>query len=200
MNDRPAALHRELTRKAVHLLAAAAPLAYAAGAPRSILLSILGGGAAIAIAVEGGRRASKRVQRALDQTVGHLFRPHEHASITGATWLILGMLAATAVLPKPLAIATMWAAAVGDPAAALVGRSLGRIRAHEQGKSLEGSLACLATTALGAMLLAGLRPSWALSAGVAAALAEWPRAPFDDNLRIAVAVGTTLSVLRMFVA
>jgi dolichol kinase len=110
------------------------------------------------------------------------------------------MLAATAVLPKPLAVATMWAAAAGDPAAALVGRFVGRIRLHEQGKSLEGSLACLATTALGAMLLVGLRPSWALSAGIAAALAEWPRAPFDDNLRITVGVGTTLSVLRMFVA
>lgn len=200
MNDRPAALRRELTRKAIHLLAAAAPLAYAAGAPRSLLLSILGGGAAIAIAVEGGRRASERVQRTLDRAVGHLFRPHEHASITGATWLILGMLAATAVLPTPLAVATMWAAAVGDPVAALVGRSVGRIRVHEQGKSLEGSLACLATTAMGAMLLAGLRPSWALSAGIAAALTEWPRTPFDDNLRITVGVGATLTVLRMFVA
>ena len=50
------------------------------------------------------------------------------------------------------------------------------------------------------MLLAGLRPSWALFAGITAALAEWPRAPFDDNLRIIVGVGTTLSVLRMFVA
>jgi dolichol kinase len=200
VSGRPAALRRELTRKTIHLLAAAAPLAYAGGAPRSLLLSILGGGAVIAIAVEGGRRASERVQRTLDKAVGHLFRPHEHASITGATWLILGMLAATAILPKPLAIATMWAAAVGDPAAGLVGRTVGRIRVHKQGKSLEGSLACLATTALGAMLLAGLRPSWALFAGITAALAEWPRAPFDDNLRIIVGVGTTLSVLRMFVA
>jgi dolichol kinase len=35
---------------------------------------------------------------------------------------MLGMLAAAVVLPKSLAIATMWAAAAGDPATALVGR------------------------------------------------------------------------------
>jgi dolichol kinase len=138
------------------------------------------------------------VQRVLDRVAGNLFRPHEHAGVTGATWLILALLVAIAVLPRPEAIATMWAAAVADPVAALVGRSMGRIRLHPDGKSLEGSLACLATTALGASLIAGLPAIVALLAGLAAAIAEWPRRPLDDNIRITAVTGATLVALRMF--
>ena len=192
------ALHRELARKALHLLSAGAPVAYAAHAPRVILTWILAAAAAIAVTVEVTRRRMPPVQRALDRLAGSLFRPHEHAGVTGATWLILALLLAIAVLPRPEAIATMWAAAVGDPAATLVGRTVGRTRLHPDGKSLEGSLACLATTALGAWLVAGLPASAALLAGLAAALAEWPRGPLDDNIRITVAAGMTLSALRMF--
>lgn len=192
------ALHRELARKALHLLSAGAPVAYAAQAPRVILTWILAAAAAIAVTVEVTRRRMPPVQRALDRLAGSLFRPHEHAGVTGATWLILALLLAIAVLPRPEAIATMWAAAVGDPAATLVGRTAGRTRLHPDGKSLEGSLACLATTVLGAWLVAGLPASAALLAGLAAALAEWPRGPLDDNIRITVAAGMTLSALRMF--
>jgi dolichol kinase len=192
------ALHRELARKALHLLSASAPVAYAAQAPRVILTWILAAAAVVAIAVEVTRRRMPTVQRVLDRVAGNLFRPHEHAGVTGATWLILALLVAIAVLPRPEAIATMWAAAVGDPVAALVGRSMGRIRLHPDGKSLEGSLACLATTALGAWLIAGLPAIVALLAGLAAAIAEWPRRPLDDNIRITAVTGATLVALRMF--
>lgn len=196
----PLALRRELTRKAIHLLGAAAPIAYTVGFSRAALLWILGVGSVIAAAVEIGRGVSDRLQRTLDRSVGHLFRPHEHASITGATWLIVGMLAAVAMLPRPLAIATMWAATVGDPAATLAGRTLGRVRLHPDGKSVEGSLTCLATTAVGASLLADLPLLWSIAAGLAAAVGEWPRGPLDDNVRITVSVGVVLIALRMFAA
>lgn len=192
------ALRRELARKALHLLSAGAPVAYAAQAPRAILTWILAAAAAAAIILEVARRRIPPVQRALDRLAGTLFRPHEHAGVTGATWLILALLLAIALLPRPEAIATMWAAAVGDPAATLVGRTIGRVRLRPDGKSLEGSLACLATTALGAWLVAGLAAPAALLAGSAAALAEWPRGPLDDNIRITVAAGITLAALRMF--
>lgn len=200
MTAPPLALHRELSRKAIHLLSAAAPLAYAGGLQRTTLTIGLGAAALIAIAVEVARRTSTAMQRRLDRAVGELFRAHEHASVTGATWLVLALLGATLLLPQPLAIATMWAVAVGDPAAALVGRTVGRTRFHQEGKSLEGALACLAITFIGGVLVARLPVSWAAAAGLVAALAEWPLRPFDDNVRIAVAVGTTLTLLRMFVA
>ncbi|HUF29164.1 MAG TPA: hypothetical protein VMM77_00775 [Gemmatimonadaceae bacterium] len=190
--------NHELARKAIHLLAASVPIAYAAEVSREALTWVLAAAVVIAVSVEVARRRLPAVQRMLDRTVGGLFRPHEHAGVTGATWLILALLVAIAVLPRPAAIATMWAAAVGDPAAALVGRSMGRMRMHPSGKSLEGLLACLATTALGAWLVAGLPAIVALLAGTAAAIGEWPRSTLDDNIRITVAVGATLIALRMF--
>jgi hypothetical protein len=99
VTTQPLALQRDLTRKAIHLLGTTAPIVYATGMSRSVLLSILGCGAAMAIAVEIGRRMNDAVQRVLDR----------------------------------------------------------------------------ATTALCAWVLADLPASWALSAGVAAAVAEWPR-------------------------
>lgn len=200
MSTAPPGVRQELARKAIHLTAVAAPIAYAAGIERTTLLVSLGTLGVIAVIVEVGRRASTRMQRGLETLVGGLFRAHEHASITGATWLITGMFAAAAVLPQPIAIATMWAVAAGDPAAALVGRTLGRIRYPANGKSLEGSLACLATTAAGAVFVAQFPILHALSAGMVAALVEWPRWTVDDNLRITLAVGSALVLLRMFAA
>lgn len=200
MTTPPLALHRELTRKAIHLLSAAAPLSYAGGLSRGVLLPMLGSLAALAIAVEIARRTQPAAQRVLDRFVGSLFRSHEHASITGATWLMIALFAAVVVLPRDIAIATMWAAAVGDPAAAIVGRSVGRMRRSPGGKSIEGALACLAMTFAGAALVAGLPLGWSAAAGLAAATAEWPRGPLDDNVRVAVAVAGVLALLRMFAA
>ena len=193
-------MRRELARKAIHLLSATVPVAYAAGASRATMLWTLGAATLGAILIEIVRRVHAPAQYALDRTVGPLFRAHEHASVTGATWLAVSLLLAAAALPRDFAIATMWAVAVGDPAAALVGRTLGRLRLHPDGKSVEGAAACLATTFAGAALIAALPLALAASAGAAAALAEWPRGPFDDNLRIATAVGATLVALRMFAA
>ena len=200
MTAPPLPLRRELARKAIHLLSATAPIVYAAGASRAAMLWTLGAAALAAVAIEVARRTHSAAQHTLDRTVGPLFRAHEHASVTGATWLAVSLLLAAAALPRDLAIATMWAVAVGDPAAALVGRTVGRLRLHPEGKSVEGAVACLATTFAGAALIAALPLALAAAAGAAAALAEWPRGPFDDNLRIAVSVGVTLGVLRMFAA
>ncbi|HSJ64139.1 MAG TPA: hypothetical protein VK922_09650 [Gemmatimonadaceae bacterium] len=200
MSARPITLHLELARKALHLLSAAIPLAYAGGASRSVVTWSLVAAALVAVTVETTRRRFGPAQRRLDRVVGPLLRAHEHASVTGATWLILALLGAALALPRDLAIAAMWAAAVGDPAAALVGRTVGRIRLHPGGKSLEGALACLATTLAGGALVAGLPVAWAAAAGGAAALAEWPTGPLDDNVRIVAGVGATLAAIRMFAA
>jgi dolichol kinase len=89
----------------------------------------------------------------------------------------------------------MLAVAVGDAAAAVVGRLAAQVRAAggragpPGAKTWEGSLACAAASALAALLVAGLGAPAALACGAAAALAERPRAPLDDNVRIAAAAG-----------
>ena len=91
----------------------------------------------------------------------------------------------------------MWAVAVGDAMAAIVGRTLGRHRVGRSTKTIEGSIACAIITAAGAFVVAQLAPMPSIVAGIAAALGEWPTGPLDDNLRIGLAVGGGILLCRM---
>lgn len=187
----PPPLRRELARKAIHLSSTAVPIALALGVAHRVAVLVLGGLALIAVTVEVARATSSAIALRFDALFRPLLRLHESRHITGATWLLASMFAAVLLLPRDVAIAATWAAAVGDAAAALVGIRFGRRRSPRDGKSLEGSAACLLATLLGALLLARLGVVSALLASVAATIAErlsWPR---DDNIRIVAAVGIT---------
>jgi dolichol kinase len=100
------------------------------------------------------------------------------------------MLVATVVLPAAAAQAALWAVVAGDGSGAVVGRLWQRLRGiAPHGKTIVGSIAVLLATALGVWWLVDASPAVALAVGAAAALAEHPRAPLDDNLRVAFAAG-----------
>ena len=182
--ERALSFRRELTRKALHLSSATIPIALASGATRAVTLPVLGVLAVAAIMVEIMRAMSPTAASRFEASVRPLLRPHEAQRITGATWLIVSMFAAVLLLPRNIAIAATWAAAVGDAAAALIGMRFGRLRSYRDGKSLEGSGACLIATFIGAVTLAHLAFTVALLASLAATIGErlpWPR---DDNARI----------------
>jgi dolichol kinase len=192
----PLALRHELARKGIHLATATIPVAYAAGLPRAWLLWLLTALCAAAVAAELGRGRHERTRALVERAAGRLFREHERERWSGATWLAVALLAAALLFPRDVAVATMWAVSVGDAAAAVVGRTLGRRASRGAGKSLAGSLACAGAAAVGALLVARLPPVESLTAAAVAALAERPRAPFDDNIRIVLAVGGSLLLLR----
>jgi phytol kinase len=181
-----AATRTEVVRKALHLLTASVPVAWGLGwaepdRVRSGLLVL----AAVAILAETARALIPAVRRGIVVLAGALFRTHEHRAVLGATWLALAMALAAHLFPPAAAIAALWAVAVGDAAAALVGRAT----TASGGKTLAGSSACALTTAIGAWWLAGAAPLAAALIGFAAALAERPRLAIDDNLRVAAAAG-----------
>jgi dolichol kinase len=192
---------RELTRKALHLVFAAVPVALAAGAPRDTVLAILGGMLAVAVVLEVARRRSAAVATTFTRMVGPLLREEESDRWTGATWLILVCLAAVWLLPRADAIAVTWAAAVGDASAALVGIPVGgrlvRLGPNAgRGKSIEGSAACFLVTLAGAYALAGLSARVALLVAAAATAAEWPQSPVDDNVRVGAATTAVLILVN----
>ena len=191
------ALRHELARKALHLTSAAVPLAYAAGMPRSPLLGGLAVLVLTALLVEMTRRRVALVRSTFVRVTRPLLRAHEHEGLSGATWMLVAFALAVWLLPRDVAIAATWAVAVGDASAAIVGRAFGRIRVGAHGKSLEGSLACLVATALGAALVARLGPGASIAAGVAAAAAELPGRPLDDNLRVAAAVPLAVTAVQL---
>jgi dolichol kinase len=127
-----------------------------------------------------------------DHWFGALLRPGERHALTGATWLCLSCFVMVVLAPAPVAIAAMWCATIGDPAAAIVGRALSREGGR---KTWAGSIACLVGSALGVWWLTPLGPIAACAVGLAAALAERPAAPLDDNVRVTLVTGAVTLLL-----
>lgn len=109
----------------------------------------------------------------------------------------LAVALAYAIFP-PAAASVGWAVmALGDPAAALVGRSLPRSPRipWNRGKSMAGSLAFLGAAGAGAFLVIALRAGTpgaaslhlALGSAAGGALVESLPIPGDDNLPVALA-------------
>lgn len=198
----------EVARKALHLLFVVVPIAYAAGLPRTLLVIMLGAAALAALVVEVARARHPATRERFGRLVGMLLREHEHQRWSGATWLVLAMLALAALAPRDVAIAAMWAISAGDAAAALVGRTLGRRAQHEQPrapydvpklagrKTIRGSAACFVVSLAGAVLLAQLSPVESVVAAALATAAERPSGWVDDNARIAIAVAIGILLWR----
>jgi len=219
-------LRREVARKALHLVFVVVPVAYAFGFPRKWLLVALGAGALVAVVVELARAWHAPTRARFVRWVGALLREHEHARWSGATWMILSMLAVVAFAPRGVAVAAMWAITAGDAAAALVGRaferrgderersggtgvatdaerardgeSMGANRTTRAGsKTIRGSAACFVVTMAGALMLARLGAMESVVAAVLATAAERYGEPVDDNARIAAAVALGIALWHM---
>lgn len=198
MTDQPnLPLRAEVARKALHIATAALPVGLSFGWSNQQTLRVtLTVAAVFALVIEGFRRSLPTFARAFASAFGSLLRTHERRTITGATWLALAMAVVLWVAPLYAAIAALWAAAVGDAAAAVVGRSVRGARSNG-GKTIAGSLAALVATALGVLWLTPGSLPVALALGAVAAIAERPTVPLDDNLRIAFAVALAAVVLGL---
>lgn len=188
----PATLRHEIARKAIHIASAAVPVAYVCGMPRPAVAIALAVAGLVAAGIELARSRSARVRAAFERAVGPLLRPHERGRWSGATWMCAAYLLAVLAFPRREAVAAMLGVALGDAAAAVVGRlAASRAPAADRSgaKTWSGSIACLGATALGALLVAGLSAPAAVACGAAAMLAERPRWALDDNVRIVIAAG-----------
>jgi dolichol kinase len=171
------------------------PIAYAAGAARAVVIWVLGFALAVALTIEIARSRSSRARTVFHTSVGGLLREHEWHGPSGATWLIVAFLVASVLFPRDIAIAAMCAVALGDAAAAIIGRALARTAVDR--KSFGGSAACFTASAISARAIAGFEWPEATMIGILAALGERPRRPLDDNLRIVIAVGCGILLWRM---
>ena len=145
-----------------------------------------------AFAVDAVRLAHRRTNELFFSAFGMLASPREARGIASSTWYAAGILAAFAFFPRDVAVSAILVLGLCDPAAALVGRRLGR--RPFLGGTLEGSLAFFAVAAL----ILGARHAWpaALAAAGAAALAERRSWPLDDNLAIPVVCAAVIQAVE----
>jgi len=191
---------KDLARHFWHLLGGMAlPILYVL-LDRGQMLMLVGAMVAFALVVEIARKRLGRFNAFLTSRLPIQIKDHEREHLCGSTWVILGSALTVLLFSRPIAILAMSYLAVGDPLAAMVGKTIGRHKILGGGKSLEGSLACLAAcVAVGMVLSSGVGIGvalWIVLLGALAATAmELGSFRIDDNLLIPLFSGGAMEVL-----
>lgn len=200
--DRPRSHGDELPRMAAHLgWGTALALAYLAGVPRPWVVGLMAAALAVLAAMETIRLTYRRrpesdamglIARTYARLGRRFMRTHERrGDWVAALASVSGYLLVLLAFDKPIAIAGILAASLGDPAARLVGRRFGTVRLVRH-KSLQGTLA-LALVAWIAARALGFAWPVALGGAMGAVLADCASAfrpfdiPLDDNFTAPVA-------------
>ena len=184
----------EIRRKAIHLTFILVPLIYFYDLlPKVVIVRGLLVAVLASIVFELARLHDARVRFLVSRFFRDLVRRHEQKQLLGSTYLLIAAVLTIELFSKPVAVSALGALVLGDTAAALVGKTAGRVRLL--GKTLEGSLACFTVSFLFAWGVVGL-PAWLAACGaLTATLFELLPIPLDDNFRIPLSMGYVLKLL-----
>ncbi|MBD3273698.1 MAG: hypothetical protein GF372_00205 [Candidatus Marinimicrobia bacterium] len=186
---------QELGRKAIHLGSAVFPISYWF-LPKDLFLPVMIVLTTITITVDYFRHKVDWLNRAFDAVFGKVLRENEDETLTGGSSVMLSQILIVALFPKPVAIAALLTLSIGDSAAALVGKAIGKNKLF-QDKTFEGGLAFFVGSSIVASLVPGIPVYAAIVASLVAAIVEVYVNILDDNLLIPLASGSTLFLLMM---
>jgi len=188
-------LASELKRKAIHLAALVIPISYYLSPDtwtrdwkRALLASVI-----LSLAIEVFRLNHPRTRNVFRHFFGPLLRSHEGASLLGSTYLLIASLLTIHIFDKPVAVLALSFLIIGDTVAAIVGKGIGRV--HLFGKTLEGSLACLAVCYGLTLLMPEIPFRVGVVGALTATLFELLPIPLDDNFRIPLSAGFAMELL-----
>jgi dolichol kinase len=184
----------EIRRKAIHLSFILVPLIYHYDVlPKRFIVRGLLAAVLVSLVFELVRMHDARVRLLVSRFFRDLVRRHEAKQLLGSTYLLIAAVLTIELFSKEIAVASLGALVLGDTAAALVGKTVGRVRIL--GKTLEGSLACFAVSFAFAWGVVGL-PAWVAASGaLTATLFELLPVPLDDNFRIPLSAGWVMKLL-----
>ena len=190
-------LRAEIPRTIFHVAGGTVLAALGYGLPAPSNRVVLGLVFLAAAAVETGRRLFPAVDGLTARWLGVFMRPSERGSVTGALPFTAGIFLTFLLFPREVALLAVIPLIVGDRAAVLIGKGIGRIRIGK--KTLEGSIACLSASFLTLYCVTGSSPeafpypvAILFAASVVGTLAEALPRPFDDNLTVPLAVAVFL--------
>lgn len=183
-------LKAEFGRKAIHLLIALVPtLAAAPQIGYSHTALFLMTGILVYASAETLRFLGIPLPLISSVTAAVMRKREQGGFALAPVTLGLGALLSLILFPPQVAAAAIYALAFGDSAASLIGKGLGRIRpVFMSGKSIEGSLACFAASALAGWFIFH---DWKIAAAMGAASMIVDSLPFEDfdNLFLPLAAG-----------
>ena len=184
----------EIRRKAIHLSFILVPLIYLYDLlPRRVIVGGLLVAVLVSIVFELARLHDARVRFFISRFFRDLVRRHEQKQLLGSTYLLIAAVLTIELFSREIAVSALGALVLGDTAAALVGKTIGRVRVL--GKTLEGSAACFLVSFLFAWGVVGL-PAWLAACGaLTATLFELLPVPLDDNFRIPLSAGYVMKLL-----
>jgi len=126
-----------------------------------------------------------------------ILRKEEMLGVTTASYVLVAALVAYLVFGRDIALLSVGFLAVGDVAAAIVGRHMGRTRLF--GKALEGDLACFISCLATGLVLqyVGLNVGLVtiLAGSIGATVAQAIRMPVDDNLVLPLFAGVVMAAV-----
>ncbi len=183
----------EINRKIVHLISLSIPIGYALTSKETAVtvLAIL---SLAFLSVDLLRRYHPGVSSLFRQYfIGTVLREKEMNTLMGSTYFLISSVLVILLFPQSIAIVSLLILILSDTCAAWVGKAIGRV--HLFGKTLEGSLAFLASALLIVWLYPGIhRLSGSLAAFGATAVELLPL-HIDDNLSIPFAAGAIMFFL-----
>lgn len=198
INDK--AFRKELMRKAIHLSSLWIPAAIYF-MPKFILVPILLVILSGNLILEYGnfRRypwARKSFGVLFFKTLRNKETSREHFQFTGSIYVLISSLLCLCLFDKEIASIALTVMLISDSAAALVGRSIGRIKLYKN-KTVEGTLAFFTSALIINLLFWQIYPfTWASVAACAAAtLAEVyeDKIEIDDNLSVPLFMAIVLT-------
>ena len=192
----------EVLRKSIHLGSIVVPVA-AAFVDRTTMVLVLASVAIFLIVTDFMKLRHHRFKTMFLSIFGRMLRESEQSgAMTASTIIVTSSALTILIFRREIAVAVLVFVVLGDSAAALVGRHLGRIRLLGK-RTVEGSMAMLLAClfASSGLMYASAYLGWSLTVlslvvgSVVATIAELIELPLDDNLRIPILAGLAMELV-----